>query len=251
MLQSESELEKHLEEHLGFLRTSAELFDKGNKTEAKRLAVSVRVLVHDTKQSRSLLGQLSKKDRDFLDTAQPRTKTVVTSYTGLVGTSFMGGPSEYVPHLATHKGVMLPFAQWWDAPVIADFEQREISRRGLILAVANQDGGAHVDPELNEIYAGVSRANAMGRVRLRDTGWEAVPDLAQATVRQIAHEVLVTLDPQYAPVAVERPGHLVIGGFELGIAAEPIPSPPRVQKVGRNDVCPCGSGKKFKRCHGG
>gem|GEM_PF-2035111 len=21
-------------------------------------------------------------------------------------------------------------------------------------------------------------------------------------------------------------------------------------KVGRNDVCPCGSGKKFKKCHG-
>jgi preprotein translocase subunit SecA len=22
------------------------------------------------------------------------------------------------------------------------------------------------------------------------------------------------------------------------------------QKVGRNDPCPCGSGKKFKHCHG-
>jgi preprotein translocase subunit SecA len=22
------------------------------------------------------------------------------------------------------------------------------------------------------------------------------------------------------------------------------------QKVGRNDPCPCGSGKKFKQCHG-
>ncbi|MBK7147880.1 MAG: SEC-C domain-containing protein [Bacteroidetes bacterium] len=21
-------------------------------------------------------------------------------------------------------------------------------------------------------------------------------------------------------------------------------------KVGRNDLCPCGSGKKFKKCHG-
>ena len=21
-------------------------------------------------------------------------------------------------------------------------------------------------------------------------------------------------------------------------------------KVGRNDICPCGSGKKFKKCHG-
>ncbi|WP_414630248.1 SEC-C metal-binding domain-containing protein, partial [Enterococcus faecalis] len=22
------------------------------------------------------------------------------------------------------------------------------------------------------------------------------------------------------------------------------------KKVGRNDLCPCGSGKKFKNCHG-
>jgi preprotein translocase subunit SecA len=22
------------------------------------------------------------------------------------------------------------------------------------------------------------------------------------------------------------------------------------QKVGRNDPCPCGSGKKYKKCHG-
>jgi preprotein translocase subunit SecA len=23
-----------------------------------------------------------------------------------------------------------------------------------------------------------------------------------------------------------------------------------MQKVGRNDLCPCGSGKKYKKCHG-
>jgi uncharacterized protein YecA (UPF0149 family) len=26
---------------------------------------------------------------------------------------------------------------------------------------------------------------------------------------------------------------------------------PSTPKVGRNDPCPCGSGKKYKRCHGG
>ena len=26
--------------------------------------------------------------------------------------------------------------------------------------------------------------------------------------------------------------------------------PRRVMKVGRNDPCPCGSGKKYKNCHG-
>jgi tetratricopeptide (TPR) repeat protein len=48
------------------------------------------------------------------------------------------------------------------------------------------------------------------------------------------------------------------GPKELGEAPEPVPSPPRraerstspVPKVGRNDPCPCGSGKKYKHCHG-
>jgi hypothetical protein len=34
---------------------------------------------------------------------------------------------------------------------------------------------------------------------------------------------------------------------EFQIIAPPLPGSP---KVGRNDPCPCGSGKKFKRCHG-
>jgi preprotein translocase subunit SecA len=39
---------------------------------------------------------------------------------------------------------------------------------------------------------------------------------------------------------------------ELGAKASAGPAPQRrvTQKVGRNDPCPCGSGKKFKQCHG-
>jgi preprotein translocase subunit SecA len=39
----------------------------------------------------------------------------------------------------------------------------------------------------------------------------------------------------------------------LAEAAEPKKPQPAVRasaKVGRNDPCPCGSGKKFKHCHG-
>lgn len=33
-------------------------------------------------------------------------------------------------------------------------------------------------------------------------------------------------------------------------AAPPSAAPAKESKVNRNEVCPCGSGKKFKRCHG-
>jgi preprotein translocase subunit SecA len=37
------------------------------------------------------------------------------------------------------------------------------------------------------------------------------------------------------------------GGNDKGRKTEPV----RVEKkVGRNDPCPCGSGKKYKQCHG-
>lgn len=41
------------------------------------------------------------------------------------------------------------------------------------------------------------------------------------------------------------------GGEPQQQREQPKPQPVRVeQKVGRNDQCPCGSGKKFKNCHG-
>lgn len=45
-----------------------------------------------------------------------------------------------------------------------------------------------------------------------------------------------------------------LGGSYEGVSLQnllPPPSPSqKEQKIGRNDPCPCGSGKKFKKCHG-
>jgi len=48
--------------------------------------------------------------------------------------------------------------------------------------------------------------------------------------------------------------------LKVSLTKEPAPPPPPVamnvipsgqsKKTGRNDPCPCGSGKKYKRCHG-
>ncbi|MSE16565.1 hypothetical protein GKC49_16035, partial [Pantoea agglomerans] len=37
---------------------------------------------------------------------------------------------------------------------------------------------------------------------------------------------------------------------DLLAAAEPVAEQSGERKVGRNDPCPCGSGKKYKQCHG-
>jgi preprotein translocase subunit SecA len=51
-----------------------------------------------------------------------------------------------------------------------------------------------------------------------------------------------------APAA--RGGRVVAGGSTFGAPASRGLLPAGWEKTGRNDPCPCGSGKKFKKCHG-
>ena len=245
--QSPAELRKHLHEHLGFLKTSAELYDGGSVAEAKRLAVSIRVLVHDTQTSKSLLGQLGLKTPPFIDSASGRPQDIVTSYAGLVGMPLGTAQTNYVPHLDTMGSRSVSFEKWWKTPVIIDFKQREISRRRLMLAVANQDGGAHIDPELDDIYADLSRTNSMERMYSSGGSWHPTIGVEHASVRQVAHEVLRTLDPAYTVPARTEESGIVVGGLHSIVT---IPPERCIRKVGRNELCPCGSGKKYKKCHG-
>jgi preprotein translocase subunit SecA len=75
------------------------------------------------------------------------------------------------------------------------------------------------------------------------------------TVRvQTPEDVQVVEEPP--PVSNVRYQH---ADYEQALAAAPDDPPPATapppftragQKVGRNDMCPCGSGKKYKHCHG-
>ncbi len=246
--QSLDALKRHLEEHIGFLRTSADLYDKGTLAEAKRLAVSIRVLVHDTQSSKSLLGQLGLKGREFVDTASERPHGTTTSYAGLVGMLLTAGTPEYVPHLDGMASKLVSFEHWWDTPVIIDFKQRHITRKRLILAVANKDGGAHVDPELDDIYADLSQGNSMSRMYSSGASWQPLVGVEHASVRQVTHEMLRTLDPAYMPPETHQKSGIVVGGFKLHLSATT--SSLSGGKIGRNVPCPCGSGKKYKKCHG-
>ncbi|WP_155854560.1 hypothetical protein [Paenarthrobacter nicotinovorans] len=52
----------HLVEQLEFLDSSCSAYDAGAPSEAKRLATTVRVLLHDTKLSTSLMRRLGLKE---------------------------------------------------------------------------------------------------------------------------------------------------------------------------------------------
>ena len=247
--QSLDELRVHLEDHLGFLRSSAEAFDSGQTGEAKRLAVSLRVLFHDTSQSHSLLSQLDRLRGKFISTAFPHDPRNDATHSGLIMTSMSATHAAYVAPLDdTILERWLSFPEWWGEIVFVDNQRVTLTRKALVLAVANQDGGAHVDPKLSDVYSRLSRHNSLGWVLTSGGVSSAIESPERAAVRQLAHEALKTLIPGYR----KKPhfeGEIVFGGSML-VEGDKAPPLPRPERIGRNDQCPCGSGRKFKKCHG-
>ena len=61
--------------------------------------------------------------------------------------------------LARGTPAPVEFRQWWESVILTDQLGNSFSRRSFVLALANKDGGAHVDPELDDGYAALVKAN--------------------------------------------------------------------------------------------
>lgn len=247
--QSKEELQEHLRDTLQAVELSARAFDEGYDGEAKRLAAAIRVLMHDTRNSKSLLGQLGLKTIPFYDTSIPRHPKTIMTYNGITAIGLTSQGATYVAPLdelpADSPPRQVSFEQWWNGVIFVDQGGRETTRGDLILAVANKDGGAHVDPVLDEKYANLSRRNALAWRFSGPRGDVPLEGPERAAVRQIAHEVLKSLNPAMPSMKPKVQGGLFMGAY--AVVEEKLPMVP---KVGRNEPCPCGSGKKYKRCHG-
>jgi hypothetical protein len=215
--QSRSELAEHLREQLDFLRASSSRFDDGIEAEAKRMATTIRLLVHDTNRSFSLLEQLDVKRRLWwFDTGH----RLPPAGPGLVMRSFAlatmqisthDGLSFFAPFdenlVPSRKGPPTRFKEWWTRIVLEDETQTGFSRRDLVLALANKDGGAHIDPGLDEPYRQLSRHNSFGWVSYTGDQSGQIPQpsdpprnsVVAASVRQIAFETARTLEAQLGP----------------------------------------------------
>lgn len=247
--QSNEELQQHLTDTKQALELSAHAFDEGYEGEAMRLAVAIRVLVHDTQNSKSLLGQLGQKGMLFYDTIVPRHPGTIITYNGITAMNLTPDGATYVAPLDLLPPDIPPryvsFDEWWNRVIFVDQGGHETARKDLILAVANKDGGAHIAPVLDEKYADLSRRNSLAWQYSGPRGDLPLEGPEKAAVRQIAHEVLKSFDrtmPNMQPT--------VQCGVSIGAYAVVEETQPTVPKVGRNQPCPCGSGKKYKRCHG-
>lgn len=261
IVRTQSDLDLLLGEQLDFLKLSCTSFDKGFEGEIKRLAVSVRVLVHDTGESKSLLSLTNKKNINFIDTSEPYDDKNILSHSALVQIHMSKHGAKPKAHLDDDiKPTGIGFDAWWNGIVLVDAEKNEFSRKDIVLYLANKDGGAHVDPEIDEKYHALRNKNSLGWITVLGDGREiAGEDHVPATMRQIAHELIKSLDATYnCSQPTGENSTTVVRGLRLVVgASQPEHMFPNMRKdrpkvdgkkVGRNDPCPCGSGKKYKKC---
>lgn len=196
--QTQEELKRHLSDNVRFLRASAASFDEGFFGEAKRLATTIRVLVHDTRSSHSLLGLMAIKEQlAYVNAANPHDPSNLLAHHGLVGLRFGPEGVRYFAPLGdgppSRQRPKASFNEWWDEKVIVDYTGGVFSRKDLVLTLANKDGGAHVDPKLDATYAALTRKNSLGWIASDANGERPMEDVELHSVRQIAYELFQTL----------------------------------------------------------
>jgi hypothetical protein len=210
------EILRQVREQFDLLINAGDTFDQGHEVLALPLATCLRVLLHDTQTWPSALTQLGKKQElHFFDSGGAPDAGL------LVGPPLLAvhAGDGYRPKLdawdrwsfpdmmARPPGHVGPFEVWWKAPVVDDLAGHVMSRADVVLAFANQEGGAHIDPASTPECQALARDNALGwKVGPSQSGpWTAVGSPLPATVRQIAWEVHYSVWNQ-APELI--PSHL-------------------------------------------
>jgi len=181
---SHQDLIEHLKEQQGFLKKSCESYDSGSENEAKRISLCLRMLLHDTSNSKSILSQLGIKEMiRFLNTAMDYNVNNLLSSSLLTFIRWTSdGETSYARVMPLRNEFLAiktkksyqSFKIWWERTVLDD-KNFKFSRKDVTLLVANKDGGAHVDEDLPENY-------------------HQLKDFCLASIRQIAFEVDKMLD---------------------------------------------------------
>lgn len=204
MPRSMDELNELLREQISFLEASCKLFDQGTQHEAKRLALILRILVRESRNSHSLLGQLGLLDSiTFYNSLPPMNLHNALGEHGFVKTKVSSEGTNYVPifgeliELVSNRKMTYSS---WISQVVYKNGSKEFTREDFIGWMADKEGGAHVDPTSAPGFVTVKEYSQetwkFGRKNPETGDWEestADGNLVYVGVRQIAYEMLETL----------------------------------------------------------
>jgi hypothetical protein len=156
-----------LSRQLHFLSASCQSFDEGFHDEAIRIAQCIRVLMHDTRNQRSLLRRLNSKGitltsscLDIRRRIQPWQRALFFNGMALFGV--VDGIGIHQPKLANGFNYELSVEEWWRQSIFILDAQTWVSRSDVVLAAADKDGGAHVDARLTPEYERLIKGGDLG-----------------------------------------------------------------------------------------
>ncbi len=195
-------------EQLELLRISCESFDAGNHISALQIAVCIRVLLNETKRSRSVLRQLQEAFGIH------RPLFYVIGYPNYGKRGFVRSNLTVYKLNVMPDNVMIDvapcldkpklqcnFDRWWSEEVQLYWEEQRLTRKDIILLLADKDGGAHIDEVLPEKYMLLKRGMVrtpifcINGIRVCANSQEYM----YASARTIAEEVLITFQKFVIP----------------------------------------------------
>lgn len=200
------DLFSHLQRQLDFIDRSCDAYDRGYPDEAIRIAQQVRVLIHQTSKSTSLLTQLGATQIRLLTTVPPISSRTIF-FDGISTCSVRGdhdgNPSEAKVGARLGEGPpvrkLFPVDAWWNQPLYVRNDIR-VTRKNLVLTAANKDGGAHIDPNLTREYIDPNltreyqELNAGLWTFVTDTTETKFPESHFYFLRQIGYEIINSPD---------------------------------------------------------
>ncbi|MFJ2502533.1 hypothetical protein [Microbacterium sp. NPDC087592] len=207
-----------LAEQLELLDLHCERFDSGRRVTSLSLSTTIRVLVHDTSSSHSVLGSLGVKETmRFLDASdyqrlaqfsKPGDRRVQGSEPGLVAAFFPDeGDPYFIPRFETPEPDLpeRAFEDWWQLPTMSDDSGYEFSRRNLVLTVANKAGGAHVDRMgTSAVFNDLARKGSLG---FWTVNGRVLASPVPPAIRQIAEELRLAIRAAFAEELGELATH--------------------------------------------
>ena len=205
-------LEEKYDDFLELIETLCACYDNtGKDIISLSISTAIRVLVHDTNKSVSLLTHLEKKEIEFISTNVANVANDKDPiHLGLVRkinvgvNDGIGGEAKYWP-LCDNRYFSSPkerrsinFKQWWELEKIFKSENLVLTRKDLVLTIANKDGGAHFDTRVQEKYDKFrykwsGGSTLIGTKSGIERSYDNIP--IYPAIRQIGHEILCTLKP--------------------------------------------------------
>lgn len=160
------EVSEELATQLRKLEALSILYDQGEDHFAMDIATVLRKLFHETGKSKSLLGQLNHRNPNLFDTVATWTQgNPNLGMAPVSGMAFAMAIQDGVRVFEVWRPAFRPpgealfteFETWWTKTLFYDEHGVAFTRKSLVGWACDQDGGAHVDPKLDQEYFRLTR----------------------------------------------------------------------------------------------